>query len=219
MYFKSVELSKIAVLSALYVVCSYIPISLFLGASSFLSLAIVIVPIISVILRPREAFFASLIGGMIIIMINPGANMFGILTILLPTTGATAGSLLFYYGKKGGLITIGICATSILYYLSQRIEFPFWILPHVLSILMVFLTFFFKRINSNFFIFSFIATICEQSMMLILAVGFLNLPVFVFQSAFVLMLYERLFASMGGGFVLFIVNKNIPNLIVRGNIQ
>jgi uncharacterized membrane protein len=214
-YFKTTELSKIAVLSALYVVCSFIPISIFLGAQSFLSLAIVIVPIMSVLLRSREAFVSSIIGGLILLIVNPGANMFGFLTILLPLIGVTAGSLL-YNNKKGAIAPIGVCLISVLYYLTQRSEFPFWIIPHIVAIVMTGTFFFNNKFKSNFFAISFITTMCEQSVMLILAVSFLGLPVIVFQAAFVLMLYERAFASLGGGVVLFFIKKSMPNLIIRG---
>ena len=90
--------AKVGVFAALYVVTSLIPISLFIGAPSFLALNLVITPIMAMLLSPIDALASSFIGGLIGIYIAPAQAMFGTFSILLPVAGATFGSLAYHKG-------------------------------------------------------------------------------------------------------------------------
>lgn len=210
--FDTRELAKASVLAALYAVASLIPISFFVGAQSFLSLSIVLVPVMSVLLRPREALISSFTGGLVVLFLNPGANMFGLFTILLPVFGATLGSVYSHWGKKGAYYPATFVGLVCVFYLFNRTEFPFWVIPHILMVGYLILSRL-KEFKGNYFICSYVATITEQSMMLVFAVSLLNLPVVVFQTAFILMLYERLFATVAGGLVLSGLKRVYPSFL------
>jgi len=210
---KPVQITKIAVLAALYVVLSFIPVSMFIGAGSFLSLSMIITPVIAVLLHPFEALVCSCLGGLIVVILNTGSAMFGIFTVLLPIAGAVCGSL-FVYTKKGSFLTMVFLGATILYYLYSRGSFIFWIIPHVLALLLLLGISFLEKMILKTMASPFISTMCEQSAMLLLAINVLQLPVIVFQVAFPLMLYERTFATIGGILVLLALKRVEPNLLI-----
>ena len=68
----SVRVAKIGIFAAVYVITSFFPLSVFVGfGSSFLTLALVMVPVMAILLRPEEAFPASLVGSFIAVWAVP----------------------------------------------------------------------------------------------------------------------------------------------------
>jgi len=198
---KSTQVSRIAILSALYVVLSFIPVSMFVGAGSFLSLSIVVTPIIAFLLSPYDALLCSGVSGLIVTMLNPGSAMFGIFTVLLPVFGAVGGSISFRI-NKGVILTSIFLTITILFYLYTRSGFIFWIIPHIVALLMLVTMSFFKTNRYRLRLLPYVATMCEQSIMLLMAILILKLPVLVFQVAFPLMIYERIFATIGSSIII-----------------
>jgi len=190
----------LGVFSALYAVLSLIPISTFIGAPSLLTLNLIATPTIAIILNPLEAFFASLFGGMIAIYLSPFQAVFGPLTILLPITGSTLGSMAYHMKKKGTLPATLFLITAILMYLMKNYLFPFFIIPHLIAIFVAIISSFkvktskITRVISH----SYVTTMCEQGIMMIFAVYLLDLPWFTFIGILPLMVYERLIGTIGG---------------------
>lgn len=206
------DLTKIAVLAAMYVVMSFIPVSIFIGAGSFLSLSLVITPVIAVLLTPLEALICSVISGLIIVILNPGAAMFGVLTVLLPTSGSVCGSLIVRL--RGGSLIVSIFLLGIIgFYITYRGSFISWIVPHMIALILVLGSSLIEKKFLTVYIIPFISTMCEQGAMLILAIGFLQLPVVVFQTAFPLMLYERTFATLGGMLLIIALRRVVPQYV------
>jgi len=210
------DLMKIAILAAMFAVLSLIPISIFIGAGSFLSLSLVVTPVIAILLAPLEALICSIIAGLVIVFLNPGAAMFGILTLLLPTAGSICGSLIFH--KKIGFLPVSIFLLGVIvFYIINRKSFIFWIVPHIIALILVIGSPLMVKINVKIYVISFISTMCEQGVMLILAISFLKLPVVVFQTAFPLMLYERVFATIGGIILILTLRRVVPQYIDLSN--
>lgn len=215
----SKSIALISILAALYIVTSFIPVSMFIGAQSFLSLALIITPIIAVTLEPIQALTCSAIAGIVMAFINPSSATFGLLTPLLPIMGATSGSIIYHKQTKLLALTILFLVGTILFYTVNRPEFPYWIIPHALAVILAITTRFIKRKEVELIFSTFTATMCEQAAMLLLAVGILNLPTQVFQAAFPLMLYERSLATIGGWLILISLRKasqQIPILNIFG---
>ena len=211
----SLKVSKIGIFSALYVVTSLIPISIFIGAPSFLALNLIITPTMAIILSPIEALMASLIGGLISIYVAPSQAMFGIFSILLPIAGATFGSLLFNKGKIGCLLAGGFLVLSITAYLIKNYSFPYFVLPHIaaLGIVSISILRSMTPLKVKIPLYTFASTMCEQGMMMIFAVHLLNLPWQVFPGILPLMLYERLVGTIGASIVYFSLKKTIPKYL------
>jgi len=209
----SVRIAKIGIFGALYVVTSFIPISMFIGAPSFLALNLLITPVIAILLFPVEAFLTSLFGGVLSFYAVPSQAMFGPYTILLPVCAATFGSLTYHKGKLGALVTASFLTGSILAYLVVNYSFPFFVAPHELAVLLTVVSMSGRLTLDKIKIpiFAFITTMSEQGMMMILAVHLLRLPSEVFVGILPIMLYERIFALIGATLIIFGLIKGIPN--------
>ncbi|MEM2129320.1 MAG: hypothetical protein QXZ70_01845 [Candidatus Bathyarchaeia archaeon] len=196
---KAVRTAKIGVFAALYVVTSLIPISMFIGAPSFLALNLIITPVMAVLLLPTEAMFASLFGGLIAFYVAPMQAMFGPYTILLPVAGATFGSLTYHKNKLGTLATSLFLTTAISAYLVKNYPFPYFVVPHSIAVVLTLLGLV-NRMTSTHAripIHTYISTMTEQGMMMIFAVHLLGLPWEVFVGVLPLMIYERVIGTIG----------------------
>jgi hypothetical protein len=212
---KALKASKIGVFAALYVVTSLIPVSMFIGAPSFLALNLIITPAIAVLLSPLEAFLASLFGGILAFYVAPFQAMFGPFTVLLPIAGSTFGSLTYHKGKMGASTTMLFLVTAISAYLVKNFPFPYFVIPHSAAIMLALLLSL-KRMTPLIVrvpLFAFVATMCEQGMMMIFAVHLLGLPWQVFGGILPLMIYERLIGTIGATLVIIPSIKIIPKYL------
>ena len=195
--------SKMGIFAGLYAVTSLIPISVFIGASSLLSLNLIITPAIALLLTPIEAGAAALIGGLLALWIAPWQAMFGPTTLLLPLAGAFFGSMVSHKRRIGSPLAAIFLATVVLSYLVSRSEFPYWIAPHVLAIILAGVSVFSTPLKVRVPLNAFVATMYEQAAMLAQAVYVLELPAVVFMTAFPLMLYERIIGTSGALIIVF----------------
>ena len=199
---KALKYARISVFAALYACTSLIPISMFIGAPSFLALNLIITPTIAILLSPKEALLSAFLGGVIALYISPSQAMFGPFTILLPTLGATLGSLAYHKPRAGFFISAYLLAVSASYLIS-RTQFPYWILPHIFAAISLITLSITKSQPKRIKIplYAFISTMCEQGTMLLGAVYILSLPWTIFATAFPLMLYERIIATLGSSLI------------------
>lgn len=198
---KALRFSRVGIFASLYAATSLVPISVFIGASSMLSLNLVVTPTIAVLLSPVDAGFAALIGGLLALWIAPSQAIFGLPTVLLPVAGAVFGSLAFHRKKFGSLIAGAFLFMVVLIYLFARFEFPYWITPHVFATILAAISSFLTPRKFRIPVNAFIATMCEQAAMLVQALYVLQLPTIVFMTAFPLMLYERAVGTIGGSII------------------
>ena len=217
---KALRAARIGVFSALYVVTGFIPISIFIGAPSFLALNLIITPTMAILLSPIEAFSASLFGGIIGLYVAPAQAMFGVFSIMLPVAGATFGSLAIHRGRSGSLIAGVFLLSSILAYLIRNYPFPYFVSPHLAALGMVTFSVFRKMtpLKVKIPIYAFVSTMCEQGMMMIFAVHLLGLPWHIFPSILPLMLYERIVGTVGGTVVILALNKTIPKYLTDNSL-
>jgi len=215
---KALRASRIGVFASLYIVTSLIPISMFIGAPSFLALNIIITPVIAVLLSPLEALFASLFGGVIAFYIAPSQAMFGPYTVLLPVTGATFGSLTYHKSRSGTLASSIFLAFAISAYLIKNYPFPYFVVPHLVAIVVATLSLFQKMPSFHVKIplHAYVSTMAEQGMMMIFAVHLLSLPWQLFVGILPLMIYERVVATVGATLIILALTRiPIKGLIHR----
>lgn len=217
----SVRLTKISVLAALYVVTGFIPISIFIGAASFLALNVIMTPTIAFMLAPADAFLAALIGGVISFYVNPGQAMFGLPTILLPIAGSTFGSLAIHSNKQGKLAGVSFLVIAIGAYLVVNYPFPFFVTPHTLALGLLTYGLFrgLTPMKVKVPLYAFVATMCEQGMMMIFAVHMLKLPWEVFIGILPLMVYERVVATVGATLLILALIRVYPTIIPSDTYQ
>lgn len=202
--------SRVGVFAGLYAVTSLVPISVFVGGSSMLSLNLIITPVIAILLIPTEAAAAALIGGLLALWIAPWQAMFGPATVLLPFAGAFFGSMTFHKKKMGSPLAVIFLAAVVLSYLSSRSDFPYWIVPHMAALITAGVSMLSTPLKIRILLVAFVTTMCEQAAMLVQAVYVLQLPCIVFMTAFPLMLYERVIGLLGGSLIVYSLIRTIP---------
>ena len=198
--------------AALYAATSLMPISVFIGAPSFLALNLIVTPVIAFLLSPIEAFSASLFGAIVAFYVAPFQAMFGPFTILLPVAGSTFGSLVCHGKKLGVSITALYLVAAISAYLVKNFPFPYFVVPHSLAIIVALVSLFRRMTPFGVRVpmYAFVSTMCEQGMMMIFAVHLLGLPWQVFPGILPLMIYERLVGTIGGAMVVYMLLKAVP---------
>lgn len=208
---KALRAARIGIFGALYAATGLIPISMFIGAPSFLALNLIITPTIAILLTPTEALLASLFGGIIAFYVAPMQAMFGPYTILLPVAGATFGSLAYHRRRIGGLMTVVYLAIAISAYLVKNDLFPYFVVPHSIALLIAFVASFKKMtpLHVKIPIYAYVSTMCEQGMMMIFAVHLLGLPWELFPGILPLMVYERVVGTIGATLVVIALTKTL----------
>ena len=209
---KALRASRIGIFAALYAVTSLVPISVFIGAPSFLALNLIITPAMAILLSPSEALFAALFGGVVSFYVASMQAMFGPYTILLPVAGATFGSLTYHKTKRGASISALFLAGAISAYLIKNYPFPYFIMPHFVAIVLALLSSF-KRMTPlrvKIPMYAYVSTMAEQGMMMIFAVHLIGLPWQVFVGILPLMVYERLIGTVGATIVIISLMRIIP---------
>ncbi|MGQ9641606.1 MAG: hypothetical protein ACUVUF_05715 [Candidatus Bathycorpusculaceae bacterium] len=209
---QAMRASRVGVFAALYVVTSLVPISMFIGAPSFLALNLVITPVMAILLLPSEALFASLFGGIVSFYVAPMQAMFGPYTILLPVAGATFGSLTYHKGKVGALLSALFLSIAISAYLVQNYHFPYFVVPHSIALIIALLSSFRKMtpIRLKIPLYAYVSTLAEQGMMMIFAVHLLGLQWQVFIGILPLMIYERIMGTVGATLIIISILKVLP---------
>lgn len=217
---KALKTSRIGIFAALYAITSLVPVSVFIGAPSFLALNLIITPVIAILLSPIEALFAALFGGIIAFYVVPTQAMFGPYTILLPVAGATFGSLAYHKEKLGASVGSFFLLTAITAYLIKNYPFPYFIVPHSIAIFLALLGSI-KRMTAyqvEIPMYTYISTMAEQGMMMIFAVYLLNLPWQAFTTIFPLMVYERIIGTIGSTIVIISLMRIVPEYFSKKTI-
>ena len=203
--------SRIGIFASLYAVTSFLPISMFIGAPSFLALNIIITPAIAILLPPLEALFTALFGGIIAFYVAPMQAMFGPYTILLPLSGATFGSLTYHKAKVGAFTSSIFLAFAISAYLIRNYPFPYFVIPHLIAIIVAVVSGCKKMTPPHLKIplCAYVSTMTEQGMMMIFAVHLLGLTWQLFVGILPLMIYERIVATISGSLLIFALYKTL----------
>lgn len=201
--------------AALYAVTSLVPISMFIGAPSFLALNLIVTPTIAILLWPLEALWASLFGGIIAFYVAPMQAMFGPYTILLPVAGATFGSLTYHKTKMGPLLSTLFLIVAMLAYLIKNYPFPYFIVPHSVALFLTLLSSFKTMTPPQMKIpmYAYVSTMAEQGMMMIFAVHLIGLPWQVFTGVLPLMIYERAIGTVGASLIVSGLSRSFPSYL------
>jgi len=198
------------ILSALYVILSFIPISPFIGGPSILSLNLIVVPIIAIMLSPPYALMSAFVGCLVMFFLVPTAlaNIFGPMVFLMPMAGAAVGSVAARAKSwKEEAIILTYFVIMILLFLVKIPQVVYWTFPHALAAILILILH--KILNPKLKIIGlvFLSTMAEQACMMVLASWYLALPWQTFVIAFPLMLYERILATIGGSILLIGIER------------
>ncbi len=204
------ELSEIAVLSALFVIASVIPVSTFIGGAGFITLGIVLVPVIARMLRPWPALISGLVGALAMYALQLAtAPIFGPISILIPMSGILLGSVGFHH-RLGCAIPWGYVLFGAVYYFSFSRGTLLWLAPYLIVILS--LPIVITESKFRLPLLCLYSTLCELTTMNIASIGILRLPGPLWSVITPLMFFERTVATAGSYMVISGIIKAMPRM-------
>src|SRR5437879_11173998 len=132
---RTAELTLAAGLAATYIITTFIPLTPFIGGPGFITLEIVMLPIIAALLRPIPALATVFVGSLGMALGQPSFyQVFGLPGLLIPLIAVGAGSLSFHY-RLGPFIPWAYVLTGAVYYITlSKGGTLFWLVPYFLVI-------------------------------------------------------------------------------------
>ncbi len=205
------ELSEIAVLSAIFVVASTLPVSAFIGGAGFITLGIVFVPVIARMLNPKAALISGFVGSLAIYGLQLAtAPVFGPLSMLIPTSGMFLGSIAFHH-KFGALAPWAYVLFGAIFYAIFSGGAYLWLVPYILALATLPLVL--KRSRLRLPLLCLYSAMCELTTMNVASISVLHLVGPVWTAIAPFMFYERAVATLGSFLVITGIQKAMPRLI------
>lgn len=137
MKLSTVDVALMAVFAALQALLSYLPFTIAVGVSGFITLGVIGGSLIGILLGPVIGGSAVLIGSLVGVFLNPQGAILGIFTIIPPSAGAFgAGCIRF---NRGYLAGAAILVSLLVFYANpfgrQAYLFP-WL--HIVAMIVAF---------------------------------------------------------------------------------
>jgi hypothetical protein len=195
---KTAELTLTAGLGAVYVITAYLPFSKFIGGPGFLTLEIIMLPIIAALLRPPLALAAVFVGGLVAALGQVSfTTAFGPFGLLIPLIAVGTGSIAFHY-RLGPILPWAYILAGAVYYLAlSKGGTLLWLAPYffvIVSIPLIFRV----RDNPRIGLLSFYTTMAELVTLNILSISIIGLPGASWLGITPFMYFERTLATIGG---------------------
>src|SRR5437867_12419400 len=132
---KTAELTLAAGLAASYIITTFIPLTPFIGGPGFITLEIVMLPIIAALLRPIPALATVFVGNLGMALGQPSFyQVFGLPGLLIPLVAVGAGSIAFHY-RLGPIVPwVYVLAGAVFYIALSKGGTFFWLYPYLLVI-------------------------------------------------------------------------------------
>src|SRR6266571_7443716 len=130
---RTAELTLAAGLAAVYVATTFVPLTPFIGGPGFITLEIVMLPVIAALFRPALATATVFVGSLGMALGQPSFYaVFGLPGLLVPVAAVLLGSIAFHY-KAGPLVPWGYVIVGALYYITfSQGGTPYWLVPYAL---------------------------------------------------------------------------------------
>src|SRR5437899_4557278 len=135
-FLTTTELALTSTLAAVYVVSTFFPLTPFIGGPSFITLEIVMLPVIAAVLRPILAMVTVLVGSLGMALGQPSFyQTFGLAGLLVPILAVALGSIAFHYEWGPIAPWAYVLAGAIYYILFSKGGTLFWLAPYILVII------------------------------------------------------------------------------------
>ena len=185
-------------MAATYIIATFIPLTPFIGGPGFITIEIVMLPIIAALLRPVPALATVFVGSLGMALGQPSFyQLFGLPGLLIPLVAVGSGSLAFHY-RLGPFIPWAYVLTGAVYYITlSKGGTLFWLVPYFLVIVSLPAAFRFRD-NPRIGLLTFYIAMTEQVTLNILSISLLSLTGPVWSVITPLMYVERAIATLGG---------------------
>ena len=132
----TIELALTSTLAAVYIVSAFFALTPFIGGPGFITLEIVMLPIIAFLLRPVLATAAALVGSLGSAFTQTSFfHVFGLPGLLIPLLAVTLGSIAFHYEWGPIAPWAYVLAGAVYYIIFSKGGTLFWLAPYTLVII------------------------------------------------------------------------------------
>jgi hypothetical protein len=126
------RIALVSVLIALYIAANAVPIDAFIGGAGFITLGIILLPVIARLVRPRESLIVAVAAPLGLFALQLSIiPVFGFYGLLIPASAIVFGSLGFY---RSYLIPAAYIAFGAVWYVEFSNGTLLWLLPYFLAI-------------------------------------------------------------------------------------
>lgn len=200
---------KVAVFTALYFVSDLIPISPVIGGGGkFISLRIIIAPVIAYVLKPHESLILSAI-------LIPFKHKFPPFSFLQPLLEIWVGSLVFHSTFIGGLIAFSQLTLVSIDYLIFNYSFPWYPILHLAAAAAaIALMIVHRRVSLKVKILMgcFIITMCSHGVILPFFIHIVPLSWETWAMILPMTVIERLISVTGSFIIILAVARILPQI-------
>jgi hypothetical protein len=197
-------------LAGLFILTTFVPLTPFIGGPAFITLEIVMIPVIAWLLPPSLAVFTALVGSIGMFLAQTSFyNAFGLPGILIPVIATVIGSVAFNY-RLGPILAWTYVIIGLVYYiLFSQGGTMFWLIPYVIVIISLPLALRNKDKLFTIGLIAFYTAMSEQVTMNILSISLLHLvgPVWTIITPF--MYSERTVATIGGTLLIVALKSRL----------
>ncbi len=186
----------------------------YVGGPGFITLAIIVSPLIAALLKPLPATIAAMIGSLGMALGQTGFFPgFQIPGLLIPIITIAAGSIAFHY-KYGMIVPWLYVLAGAVFYVIYSGGTLLWLIPYIL-VVVSFPLLLARRLQESYrtgFL-SFYTAMAEQVTLNVESIVVLGLPGFLWAIITPFMFFERTVATLGGAFaILALKNRFGPRL-------
>jgi hypothetical protein len=214
----TIELALTSTLAAVYIVSAFFALTPFIGGPGFITLEIVMLPIIAFLLRPILATVAVLVGSLGSVFIQTGFySAFGFAGLLIPLLAVALGSIAFHY-EWGAIVPWGyVLAGAVYYILFSEGGTLLWLAPYILVIASLPAA---LRVKDPYRLglLALYTAMSEQVTLNVLSISLLNLTGVFWIGVTPLMFLERTIATLGGFAVIVALKSRLGTRLELGHV-
>lgn len=206
---KTRQLALTAILAAIYIVTNWIPFSQYIGGAGFITLSVVMVPVIAAILTPVYALFAGLIGGLgINIFVTGYAMVMPAYSAFIPAVAILLGSLAMHDRKYSWAIVAFLILEGAYYIFAYKFTAtPVWLTHYIIAIILGLYYMFTNKFKMGII---YTTALAENAMLNIGSIFLLRLPATLWPIIFPASFIERIIAAVGAIVVIKGLYKALP---------
>jgi hypothetical protein len=214
----TIELALTSTLAAVYIISAFFALTPFIGGPGFITLEIVMLPIIAFLLKPILATSAVLVGSLGSAFIQTSFyHIFGLAGLLIPLVAVALGSIAFH--NEWGAIApwAYVLAGAVYYILFSKGGTLFWLAPYTLVIVSLPIV---LRIREPYRLglLALYTAMSEQVTLNVLSISLLNLTGDFWIGVTPLMFLERTVATIGGFAVIVALKSRLGTSLRLGNV-
>jgi|GEM_PF-4534545 len=214
----TIELALTSTLAAVYIVSAFFALTPFIGGPGFITLEIVVLPIIAFLLRPILATVAVLVGSVGSAFVQTGFySVFGFAGLLIPILAVALGSIAFHY-EWGAIVPWGyVLAGAVYYIVFSKGGTLLWLAPYIIVIASLPAA---LRIRDPYRLglLALYTAMSEQVTLNVLSISLLNLTGAFWTGVAPLMFLERTIATIGGFAVIVALKSRLETRLELGHV-